>query len=138
MNEEEVHHNSVAAGSAVRVKYFDHAGVLRIAVILSTVPVSEVRDQAAEVRKGIEAYVTALGGIVLDISVDLEDRDPVVDIGTPAGACPPIRGAGFLQLATVHGRSVDGRKTTSLDLVLAEQDDSFLPTNIGEVGSIYG
>jgi hypothetical protein len=131
------HPSTVAAGSAVRMRYFDHEGTPRIAVILSTVPTTEVRERAEEIRTAVEAYASALGGIVIDISVDLEDREPIVQMGVQD--CPPIRGAGFLQLATVHGKSVSGRTTTSVDLILSEDDSTWEPTNLAELtGSTYG
>ena len=135
--EAEYEPQSVASGSAVRVRYFDRDGALRTAVILSTVPVSEVKELAQDTKLAVEAYVTVLGGAVLDVSVDLEDRDQIVAVEALPGELPPVRGAGFLQLATVHGKSVSGQATTQVDLVITEADDGnvFQPTNIG---SIYG
>lgn len=119
---------TVADGSAVRLRYFDHQGELRTAVILSTVPITEIRERAKEIKAAMDAYASALGGIVLDVSVDLEDRDQIVDMGLDGAR--PVRGAGFLQLATSHGRGVD--------LIIADQDDTWNPTSLSELGSVYG
>lgn len=131
MNEE----TTVAAGSAVRLRYFDHAGAMRTAVILSTVPADEVRQRAAEIRRSIEAYTHALGGIVVDVQVDLEDRDELVDLDLEGRQ--PVRGAGFLRLATASGSRVPG---TGVDLIISDQDETWAPTDLAalEAGSTYG
>lgn len=126
---------TVASGSALRLRYFDHAGVMRTAVILSTVPADEVRARAGEIRRGVEAYTHALGGIVVDVSVDLEDRDELVDIDLSGRQ--PVRGAGFLRLATAGGSRVLG---SGVDLIISDQDETWAPTDLAELeaGSTYG
>ena len=93
---------------------------------------------ASSRTRSSSAYCTVLGVAALDISIDLEDRDLIVGVSADVGECPPIRGAGFLQLATVHGKSVrEGKIRTMVDLVITDQDNGaiLLPTDLG---SIYG
>lgn len=131
-----LHPDSVAAGSALRIRYFDREGTFRTAVLLSTEPIEQVREEANEIRQAMHNFIEARGGIVLDIAADIEDREQIMPIGSTLR--PTVRGAGFLQLATIHGRTVSGRETVGIDLILSDQDDLWQPTDLGELGSTYG
>jgi len=130
------HAMAVANGSALRIRYFDCEGRPQTTVMLSTQSVETTRENARHIERSLHAFYDSLGAVVIDITIDLEEREQLLDMkDVPMQGAPPIRGAGFLQLATVAGRNVSGQQRVQVDLLIRDQDDLWQPTNLSELAS---
>jgi hypothetical protein len=93
----------VSNGCSLRLRYFDHNGIARVATILTTVPGDEIQSDSAAFKKALEAYASELGGCLLDVELEIEEATPIQDLGASTAA---LATGPRLRLATHHGRRV--------------------------------